>query len=144
MFGMGMQELLLILVVALIVVGPKKLPDMAKTMGKALQEFRRATSDFKESLEVEYNLKDTKKTFEDVEKEIRKTGDPAPTVPKNLKPEPAVKDTDGQHPRPVSNDEDDLLMAGTDLPVELLVSSDENNPADSLAEKEKGRAAHVG
>ncbi|MBI5594148.1 MAG: twin-arginine translocase TatA/TatE family subunit [Deltaproteobacteria bacterium] len=55
MFGMGMQELILVLVVALIILGPKKLPDVAKSLGKALNEFKRATSDIKESLEVNHN-----------------------------------------------------------------------------------------
>jgi len=55
MFGIGMQELILVLVVALIILGPKKLPDVAKSLGKALNEFKRATRDIKESLEVDHN-----------------------------------------------------------------------------------------
>ena len=39
MFGLGMQELLVILVIALIVVGPKKLPDIARSLGRGLAEF---------------------------------------------------------------------------------------------------------
>jgi TatA/E family protein of Tat protein translocase len=45
MFGMGAGELVLILVLVLLVFGPKKLPDLAKGIGKALREFRRASSD---------------------------------------------------------------------------------------------------
>ena len=48
MFGIGMPELLLILGLALIVLGPKKLPELAKALGKGLAEFRRATDDLKE------------------------------------------------------------------------------------------------
>jgi len=47
MFGIGMPELLLILGLALIVLGPKKLPELAKALGKGLAEFRRATDDLK-------------------------------------------------------------------------------------------------
>ncbi|MGH7962683.1 MAG: Sec-independent protein translocase protein TatB [Candidatus Binatia bacterium] len=50
MFGIGVPELLVILVVALIVLGPKRLPEVAKGLGKALAEFRRATSDLSEEL----------------------------------------------------------------------------------------------
>ncbi len=50
MFGIGIPELLVILVVALIVLGPKRLPEVAKALGKALGEFRRATSDLSEEL----------------------------------------------------------------------------------------------
>ena len=64
MFGIGMQELLLILVIALIILGPKKLPDVAKSLGKALNEFKRATSDLKESLDVDHNLNTVKKSFD--------------------------------------------------------------------------------
>lgn len=48
-----MQELVLIGAVALIVFGPRKLPQMAKTAGKMMSEFRKATSDFKETWEKE-------------------------------------------------------------------------------------------
>ena len=50
MFGVGMQELVVILVVALIVLGPRRLPEVARALGKALAEFRRATSDVTEEL----------------------------------------------------------------------------------------------
>ncbi len=64
MFGIGMQELLLILVIALIVLGPKKLPEVAKALGKAMNEFKRATNDIKESLELDQSLKTVKKSFD--------------------------------------------------------------------------------
>jgi Tat protein translocase TatB subunit len=51
MFGIGVPELLVIMVVALIVLGPKRLPEVAKALGKAFSEFRRATSDLSEELD---------------------------------------------------------------------------------------------
>lgn len=48
MFGIGGPELLLILAVALIVLGPKKLPELAKALGKGLAEFRRASDELKD------------------------------------------------------------------------------------------------
>jgi sec-independent protein translocase protein TatB len=45
MFGIGFPELLVILVVALIVLGPKRIPDVARSLGRGLAEFRRATGE---------------------------------------------------------------------------------------------------
>lgn len=56
MFGMGMGELVLILVVALLVVGPDKLPDAAKAIGKGIRDFRRHTQDLQETLEQDEKL----------------------------------------------------------------------------------------
>jgi sec-independent protein translocase protein TatA len=50
MFGLGMQELLVILVIALIVVGPKKLPDIAKSLGRGLAEFKRTAEEFQSTM----------------------------------------------------------------------------------------------
>jgi len=48
MFGIGMPELLLILALALIVLGPKKLPELARALGKGMAELRKATEDIKD------------------------------------------------------------------------------------------------
>jgi sec-independent protein translocase protein TatA len=53
MFGLGMQELLVILVIALIVVGPKRLPEIAKALGRGLAEFKRTTDEFSSSMLAE-------------------------------------------------------------------------------------------
>ncbi len=59
MFGIGMPELVLILALALIVLGPKRLPEIARALGKGLAEFRRATDELKEELrQVEQDVED--------------------------------------------------------------------------------------
>jgi Tat protein translocase TatB subunit len=56
MFNIGPLELMVILIVALVVVGPKRLPEVGKTIGKSLREFRRATDEVKQSFD--FNLDD--------------------------------------------------------------------------------------
>lgn len=61
MFGIGPMELVLILVVALLVLGPKRMPELARTLGKGLGEFRRASHDLRQSLaldEIQNELRD--------------------------------------------------------------------------------------
>jgi sec-independent protein translocase protein TatB len=80
MFGIGSTELLVILVVALIVLGPEKLPQIAKTVGRAMGEFRKVSTDFQRTLNTEIAFSeqnDRLKKAEELEKaeEAAKTED---------------------------------------------------------------------
>jgi len=86
MFGIGMPEVLLILAVALIVIGPKKLPDLAKSLGRAIGEFKKATHEFKQSIDINSDLKDVKDTFEDMNENIKEAVDDV-SAPSNDKKE---------------------------------------------------------
>ncbi|MBI4807114.1 MAG: twin-arginine translocase subunit TatB [Desulfovibrio sp.] len=70
MFGIGSTELLIILIVALILIGPQKLPDLMKTFGKGLSEFRRMSTDVKSTLEREIQKADELKRIEEMKNEL--------------------------------------------------------------------------
>lgn len=77
MLGIGMPELIVIAVIALIVIGPEKLPGLAKTIGRMFGELKKATNEFKETMEVESKMADVKKAFEGInEKEIIDRAEP--------------------------------------------------------------------
>lgn len=65
MFGIGMPELIVIAVVALLVVGPKKLPDLAKSLGRGLQEFKKASDGVTESIKDTLKADDLKEDLDD-------------------------------------------------------------------------------
>lgn len=74
MFSIGMPELILVFVVAMLIFGPRKLPEIGRMLGKAMREFKKAADDFKEAInqeppeeivkEVEDKLKENEKKAE--------------------------------------------------------------------------------
>ncbi len=88
MFGIGMPELLLIMAVALLVLGPKRLPEIARSLGRGMAEFRRASSDLRNTL--------TNPLEEPREEDDRAEGArPEPQSKPAPKPEPAEKPGNG-------------------------------------------------
>ena len=67
----GVPELIVIFVIALLVFGPKKLPDLGKSLGKGLREFKRATEDIKSTWEEQ--IKDAETSVKDVKETVNQT-----------------------------------------------------------------------
>ncbi len=76
MFGIGTGELLIILVVALIIIGPNKLPELARVLGRGLAEFRRAADDIKDSVTKEMHIEEEKRKLVDIQSSqvVQETG----------------------------------------------------------------------
>ncbi len=70
MFGIGSTELLVILIVALVVLGPKSLPGIAKTVGKVMGEFRRVSTEFQRTMNAEVANDEHEKRKKEAEEEL--------------------------------------------------------------------------
>ncbi len=121
MFGIGPMELMLILVVALLVFGPKRVPELARTLGRGLAEFRRASSDLRQSLALDELQRDLRRDPSE-NQTIHRPGDrPAQTgddVATPAEKDPAgvpMSDADGREDREADSEE----------------SANQNSPVDS-------------
>jgi sec-independent protein translocase protein TatB len=103
MFGIGSTELIVILIVALIVIGPAKLPEMAKSLGKALGEFRRVSTDVKRTIEMEAEQAEQKEKTAQAKKELFPETAKAADEPKAAAPETA---TAPEEPSPAAGEKD--------------------------------------
>jgi TatA/E family protein of Tat protein translocase len=74
MFGLGIPELIVIFVIALVVFGPKKLPDLGKALGKGIAEFKRATEEVKETIETEVRSAESKIDIEKLKSDVEGKG----------------------------------------------------------------------
>lgn len=69
MGSLGMQEIIIIFVLALIIFGPRKLPELGKSLGKGLAEFKRASNELKQTWEDEVRLEKEKEAMSDILKD---------------------------------------------------------------------------
>ncbi len=89
MFNIGSTELLIIVVVALIFIGPSKLPELMRTFGKGMAEFRRMSSDVKNTFEAEVERAEQKQRQEEAKKEL------FPDEDKKAAEKPSVAEPEG-------------------------------------------------
>lgn len=125
MFGIGFPELLLIAVIALVVIGPKRLPDLARALGRGFAEFRRATEELKQTFEEESRSARAQELRQKLldEGKIRPPGaDPYPPEA-NADGEPGLADTEPPRPAPTA-------VASSEAPAEVAANPVRTEPKD--------------
>ena len=101
MFGIGPTELIVILVIALLVLGPKRLPELASGLGKGLAEFRRATSD------INAELDEARRSIEEPAKDAARVAQPKGRVSRHTSAAAAHAPADAPEPADDPSDDDD-------------------------------------
>jgi len=133
-FGIGFPELLMILAIALLVIGPRRLPDIAKALGRAMGEFKRATDEFKQTLNEETRAAE-------IREQIMKGGKihpPAADRPAAPDTKNAPDDTPGVNPKPAPLGP--LASAAADQPP----TPETSEPTDPPAPDEQADERHDG
>jgi Tat protein translocase TatB subunit len=115
MFDIGFDEMLLIMVVALLVYGPDKLPDLARALGRGYAEFRRAMNELKETFDQDETVRGIKQEFQKAQHDVlygSRLSEPTPVTPPPAEisvaaaesPEPAPKggNAEEKHDGPVA------------------------------------------
>ncbi len=121
MFNIGMPELILIFLIALIVVGPSKLPDLARALGKGIAEFKRAANEIKENLDLDDTLGDIKKEVKEVHDAI--TEIPADSERSEIDMNKKIEDSDEER---IEQESGTVGEGENKEKVELLVDTKEN------------------
>lgn len=136
MFGIGMPEFLLIMAIALIVIGPKKLPDLAKALGKALGEFKKATSELKDSLDIDKPLSDVKRSFDNLNKDMNKNRIQGASENKDFSNEsfPAVSVSEKQ---PEEKTEEEIRLSEMKIQEPEIATEKETGQKTSESKNEK-------
>ncbi len=110
MFGIGTTEILVILVVALIVIGPESLPKIARTIGKAMGEFRKVSTEFQRTLNTEIALEEHAERKKEAEEELfgdKKKQKEASTLTRDEPPIIRKEDSTSEENAPSGDDAND-------------------------------------
>jgi len=143
MFGIGMPEMLLILAIALIVIGPKKLPDLAKSLGRAMREFKKATNEFKETMHIDSDLADVKKAFNGISDDVKEVVDPKLEPEKKLDDQPqtdAVNEEENEKQNEKSESDDFDNLKNLKHAFDNLDTDSNSSAADEITPTDKSPA----
>ena len=122
MFGIGMTEMVLIAALALIILGPKKLPDLARSLGKGFAEFKRATNDLKSTIDLEIKAEDERHNKEVSARKEQKIPENADEALSRLEVEddsPAAENSPVEETQSVDEDTSEKTAESADKDAEL-------------------------
>lgn len=128
MFGLGMMEILMILAIALIVVGPQKLPELAKTLGRAMGEFKRSAQDLKRSMDIESTVKEIDIPKTDVNDVLNKTNDTESADKKSADPYEPPPESSSTASKNDSDQQTDADTVEKDTSLENETDTDDSKP----------------
>ena len=121
MGSLGMQEIMVIFVLALIIFGPRKLPDIGKTLGKGMAEFKKASNELKRTWEEEVELEKGKESMSSL---LKDTADLKQTVENELSFENELR---------IDEDYDSPDWSGSTTTPPDMVSAEDPKPDNSSA-----------
>lgn len=120
MFGLGWQEILVIIAIGVMVIGPDQLPQVARTIGKLMAQFRRATSDLRDAVNEEVHqhqeLTELKEFSSNLENEVREFG----------------TSTQEYLEKEIENEEQELEKLGREIADDVTDATDAPPPADII------------
>ncbi len=131
MFGIGMTEIILILALALIIIGPDKLPEIARTLGKGFADFKRQTDDMKDAFRtgiVDAQREEEKKNPH--EEAVTAQGKAEKALPD------ALREAEGLDPIPAVDPEDTTATAEADDRPWVKVEESDDEPTETAAVEE--------
>ncbi len=129
MFGIGTPELIIILVIALVVIGPKHLPEMARALGKGLGEFKKATNELKQTINADDDLREISKSLSEAKDEVYGS------IKKGMTDLDEIKDTaDSVTGKNLFSDDDGQKAEKEPDPEKQLAEEEEAFKAEALAE----------
>jgi len=111
MFGFGFPELLLIMAIALVVIGPKRLPDLARALGRGFAEFKRATDELKTSFVEESRTAQSREELLKAGKLTPPGSTPSSPYDQESPPEASAPELSGVNPAPRVPKQPETLLA---------------------------------
>ena len=132
MFGIGLPELLIILVVALFVVGPKKLPGVARSLGQGVSELRKAAGEVMSGVTEHEEFQEIKKMKDDLQETVKAVRDPMAAITESVKDDFAQTIDLEPEPEPQKAEPVDGPAAMESLPIESGSGLQDSAPAQEV------------